>query len=498
MSFSEFLSRVKAYWLVVVLVMAAVLAATTAYLNSQTPTYSAQSTVFVATQGGSTVQELQQGLNFTQGRVATYATLVTTPLVLEQVVDELDLDTTPGQLAEHVEALSPELTSLVEISVSYTDPELAAAIANAAAESLIDTVAEIEDTVSVVQDDGVTEEVLSPLRLTVVKEATVPNNPTSPKRTTTLLLGFIGGAAIAVATVALIAVVDTRIRGARDVRRVTGAPLLARIAHGWLPSRLMFWRPAGLVMRNHASSRRAESFRALRTNVQSLAAAGSNSFAVTSSVKREARTATTLNLAAALAEVGARVVVVDANLRAPKVAAALGLPAEVGLTDVLLGRVPQEKAMQTLSWEGGDGEPLELHVIPAGAKVGNRSALVAFPQMDLLVRELESNYDFVLFDTPAVLSATDAAVVAKQVGSTIVVVTTARTKRGALAEAIESLEQAGGHIAGIALMLPLLPSMVDNDVTPVVDRDATPERLDLDGIDSDEAAPARRTSPPAK
>jgi len=449
-SFREYLSRFRDHWIVFVAIVAAVVGAVWLYSGAQTPEYSAQSTVLVSAQAGTTVQELQQGTNFTQGRVTTYKTLVETPLVLKKVIAELGLLMTPDELAEHIEATSPELTTLIEIAVTYSDAEVAAAIANSAANSLILTVDEVESPVLLADGTAGVDPAISPVRVAVVEGASVPEGPSAPDWRMNTLLALVMGIVLAVTVVALLSTINTRIRGVRDVRRITNAPILGRIAHGS--------RSDQLPIVNNSSGPRAESFRTLRTNIQSLAYSTSNSLAVTSSTSSELRTVTTVNLAIALTEAGARVLVVDANLRDPKVAELLDVHPAVGLTDVLLGQVPLEAAVAR--WEETD-----LSVLPAGRSVANPSELLGSARMVALIDDLESKFDFVLLDTPALLPVTDAAVVAKRVGSAILVATAGVTKRGQLAEAMESLEQANATVAGIVLMLPRRPSTVDNDAT---------------------------------
>lgn len=476
MSLREYISRLKQYWLVFVLIVVGAVAAAWVYSAAQVSEYSARSTVLVSAQAGTTVQELQQGNNFMQGRVTTYTTLVTTPLILERVITDLGLDTTPGELATHIEALSPELTSLIEIAVTYPDAALAADIANSTAASLIVAVGEIEAPIVVTEtpDAGTAPAVeipegTSPVRVEVVEPAAVPASASSPSWTINTVLGLAVGLIVAITVIALISTLGTRIRGVRDLRRVTNAPILGRIVHGS--------RSKPLTVVDSPLSARAESFRSLRTNVQTLADSAPLSIAVTcAGRKSDAGTSTILNLAIALTEAREKVVVVDANLRDPMVAALLDLPASIGLAEVLVDDRPLAEAVHR--WNETD-----LYVVPAGRKVAKPSEVLSSPRMAELITELEREFDFVLVDTPAVLPVTDAAVVAKGVECTIIVCSAGRTKRGELAEALESLERANARVAGVALVLPRRPSAVDNDATRFEfipgDDDGTPSPVDV-------------------
>ena len=244
MSLREYVSRLTQHWVLLALIVASVVGAVWIYSAAQTPGYEARSTVLVSARSGTTVQELQQSNNFIQDRVTTYTALVTTPLVLERVIADLGLETTPGLLARNIEAVSLDLTSLIDIVVTYPDPDLAADIANSAAANLVVAVGEIEapivpEDLPVVEGELPVEEVpvagsvaTSPVRIDVVQGASVPEAPSSPSWTLNTVLGLAVGGILAVTVVALISTLGTRIRGARDVRRVTNAPILGRIAHG--------------------------------------------------------------------------------------------------------------------------------------------------------------------------------------------------------------------------------------------------------------------------
>ncbi len=105
MELSDYIRVLRKSWLIIVAAALVGVAAAAAYSLTRTPIYSAESQVFVSTQGSGSTAELQQGNTFTQARVTTYANLVTTPLVMAPVIDDLNLDMTPAELAEQVTRL---------------------------------------------------------------------------------------------------------------------------------------------------------------------------------------------------------------------------------------------------------------------------------------------------------------------------------------------------------------------------------------------------------
>jgi capsular exopolysaccharide synthesis family protein len=432
---SDYIRILRKSWiLIVVLALVGVAGAATISLL-QTPKYSAASKVFVSTSSSGSVSELAQGNTFTVQRVSTYSDLATTPIVLLPVIAELELDTSEGSLARAISVSAPLNTSIIEITVVDDDPVLAADIANATAESLTKVVDRIE---APSVDDAT-----SAVKLTLVQQAVVPGAPVSPNVPLNIALGLLIGIAIGIGLAVLRQVLDTRIRNERDVELVTDAAIIGGIVYDAKAAN----RP--LIVQDDPRSPRAESFRTLRTNLQFLdVGQGGRSFIVTSSIQSEGKSTTTANLAIALADSGVRVLLVDADLRRPKVANYMGLEGSVGLTDVLIGRVALADVVQ----EWGRGR---LSVLPAGTVPPNPSELLGSAAMGRLITELRSKFDVVLFDTPPLLPVTDAAILSRFVGGVILVVAAGRANRHHLHGAISALENVGSKVSGIVLtMLP--------------------------------------------
>lgn len=432
MELTDYIRILRKNWLIIVVAALLGVGIAATYSLTRTPMYEAQSTVFVSSQSGTSIQELQQGSTFTQSRVTTYTNLVTTPIVMNPVIAELGLeDTTSVELASSVSASSPLNTTLITITVENADPIAAANIANALGASLTSAVESIET------PNG-TE--TSPVRLTRVKDAIPPLSPSSPNVPLNLALGGLVGLAVGIGVAVLRAVLDTRIRTPRDIEQVTDRPLIGAIAFDPKAKE----RP--LIVHADPLSPRAESFRALRTNLQFLDMGGRASFVITSSVPSEGKSTTTINLAIALADAGKRVALLDTDLRKPKVAEYLGIEGGAGLTDVLIGRARVGDVM--LPWGGRS-----MFVLPAGKIPPNPSELLGSTQMRTLLEVLERDFDVVLCDAPPLLPVTDAAILAKATSGAIVVVSAGRTNRHQLSGAVEALGTVGAKIAGLVMSM---------------------------------------------
>lgn len=426
MELSDYLRILRKRWIVIVTMTLLGIAASASATLLTEQRYEASTQVFVFVPTAGTVGELAQGGSFAQNQVRSYAEAVSTPRVLQSVVSELGLDEDAETLAASVSAEAPLNTVNIRISVTRESPTEAAQIANATTESFRAVIADITD---------------GQVSVSVLRTASVPTEAVSPNARLNLALGALVGLAIGIGLAVLREVLDTRVRTPRDIEEITTAPIIGAIAYD--PDAVK--RP--LIVRVDPHSPRAEAFRSLRTNLQFLDLdAAARSFVITSSIPREGKSTTAVNLAIAVADSGARVVLVDADLRRPKVAEYLGLEGAVGLSDVLISRASLSDAVQV--WGRN-----RLSVLPAGTVPPNPSELLGSHAMHSLVRTLESEYDLVIIDMPPLLPVTDAALVSKMTRGAIVVTAVGRTHRGELRGAVSALETVGARTAGVVLSM---------------------------------------------
>ncbi|MDQ1580833.1 MAG: tyrosine-protein kinase [Microbacteriaceae bacterium] len=435
MELRDYIRILRKSWILITLLALAGVGAATGFSLIQTPQYSASAQVFVSTQSSGTAADLVQGSTFTQQRVKTYASLVPTPIVLQPVAAILHLNMAPDKLAKLVTATAQLDTTLIQITATSPDPVQAADIANATSQSLTAVVQTIETA-----DSTSTS---SPVKLTRVQDATVPSVPVSPNIPLNIVLGLLVALALGVGIAVLREVLDTRIRTERDVQQVTDVPIVGGIAYDPKATQ----RP--LIVQADPRSPRSESFRTLRTNLQFLNLRGdAHSFVITSSIESEGKSTTAANLAITLAEAGSRVVIIDADLRRPKLAEYMGLEGAVGLTDVLIGRAELVDVVQP--WGRHN-----LFVLPAGKIPPNPSELLGSQPMANMIAVLEREFDYVLFDAPPLLPVTDAAILAKRTGGALIVVAAGSTHKNQLKGAVSALQHVDAPVSGLILtMLP--------------------------------------------
>jgi capsular exopolysaccharide synthesis family protein len=431
----DYITVLRKGWVLIVVLALVGVAAAAGFSLLKKPVYSASAQVFVSTETSGSASDLAQGNTFTQQRVLTYSNLVSTPIVLLPVIADLKLNITSDQLASMVSATAPTSTTLISITVHDSNPVQAADIANATSQSLTSVVQDIEAT-----DESGT----SSVKLTRVKQADVPSVPVSPNVPVNIALGLLVGLALGVAIAVLRETLDNRVRTELDVEKISDKPVVGGIAFDGKAAE----RP--LIVQVDPRSPRAESFRTLRTNLQFLdIGTGARTFVMTSSVQSEGKSTTVANLAIALDSAGFRVILIDADLRRPRVAEYMDVDTNAGLTDVLIGRAELEDVAHP--WGRGN-----LVVLPAGQIPPNPSELLGSRAMQELIERLQREFDYVLFDAPPLLPVTDAAILSKKASGAIVAVASGKTHKGQLAAAVTSLENVGAPIAGFVItMMPV-------------------------------------------
>jgi len=423
------LSAIRRRWrLVALLVLSALAVASLASLLVK-PTYEARAQLFVSTQGD-TATGLQQGGQFAQQRVKSYAQIIDSPLVTAPVIERLALASTPAQLADRIEATAPLDTVLIDVTVRDTSAVQAQRIADAVAAEFTQVASSLE------RPGGMA---VSAIKVSVVRQADLPSAAISPRPRLNLAAGLLVGLALGVGAALLREALDTTVKGPDELQRQLGLATLGLITYDEEATK----RP--LIVQASPHSSRAEAFRQLRTNLQFLDVdRPPKSIVLTSALPQEGKSTTTCNLAIALGQAGLKVALVEGDLRRPRLAEYMGMEGAVGLTDVLVGRADLDHVLQP--W--GDGQ---LLVLPSGPTPPNPSELLGSQQMQDVLADLESRVDLVLLDAPPVLPVTDGAILATQASGVIVVMCSGKTTREQAQRAVETLRSVDAHIYGIIL-----------------------------------------------
>lgn len=246
----------------------------------------------------------------------------------------------------------------------------------------------------------------------------------SPKVTQNLLTGVGVGLLIPFLVFTLMEIFNTRVQSKEDIERITSVPVIGAVGHNLVSD--------SLVVYNKPRSAMAESFRALRSNLNYFTGSTDHQvFMITSSIPGEGKSFTTLNLATVYALAGKPTVIVGADLRKPKLYDELGLNNSVGLSQFLSGMATLEEVIQPVPSRE------DLFLIAAGPMPPNPSELLLRPKMEELISYLRSRFDYIIIDTPPLSLVTDAFVLSKFVNHTLFVVRQNYTP----SEALKSLDE---------------------------------------------------------
>lgn len=426
MELKDYLRVVRRRWISIAAVTLIGLGLAAGYTLTQTPQFQAKSQLFVSVKAGASATDVSQGNAFAEKRVTSYVSLATSPRVLQAAAQQLRLGDGKA-LAGKVTATSPTQTVLINVTATDSSPELAADVANAVATELISAVNEVED--------------VNIVHLSVFEQAMPSTTPSSPKVATNLALGALLGLLIGATYALLRELLDTKVRSLDDVERTLGAGVLGTFS----TDSTVESEP--LVTQGDQFSHRAESFRQLRTHLQfTNLDGGPQTVVVSSAIAGEGKTSTAVNLAIMLAEGGSRVLLVDADLRRPRVAKALGIEGTVGLSGVLSHTVEFEDAVQV--WGRGEA----LHVLASGRPAPNPSELLGSSTMAKLISRFEDAYEVIIIDAPPLLPVTDPAILGSMSSGVVLVVSAdGRTNRADVAQAAANLDSVKARLLGVVV-----------------------------------------------
>lgn len=275
--------------------------------------------------------------------------------------------------------------------------------------------------------------------------AEVPIKPSRPTPVRNALLAVPIGLAFGVGLVFLFEHLDDSIRSKDDLQRITGPnlPILGLIpAVPWRDRRQVH-----MITLEDPSSPPSEAYRSLRTAVQFLGVEDPlHCLQITSALAGEGKTTTVTNLALVLARAAERpVVVVDCDLRRPRLHEFFGLDNEIGFTSVLQGEVPLSAALRPFP-----AEP-RLSVLTSGPIPSDPSELLASRRTSEVLASLRADGTLVLLDTPPVLPVTDALVVSRCVDATLLVASSGTATGRQVQRALELLDQVDAPVVGTVL-----------------------------------------------
>lgn len=420
MTLGEFLRVVRRRWRVGVAVAVLGIIAATVIAILMPPSYEAKVDVFF-TSSDPTAN--------VSDRVAGYAPLVTNDFVTSSVVTQLGLDETPLQFSRHITVTSQPNSAVLSASVQLSDPAQASAAANGVANSFIQLFGRLEVPPAPNVPAAVTAKLVQP--------AGPPAAATWPS-----VLTFVVGLAVAlvlgIAAALLRNALDPLVRSRGELSALSAGPFLGEVS----ASRRARQEEGGVDAPTAAS---AAEFRRLRSVLRP---AGDDhppgAFTVTSAAADSGRTMVSVNLATALAQVRNTVLLIEADLRNPRISHHFGLDTRTGLTSVLSRSVPLAQAVRPC---GGAG----LRVLPVGPIGPGSEDLLGSPRMAELLAEVREEYDVVVLDTAPLLRDPNAVDLASGTDGVLLVVGAGATRKDDVREAVGLLDQVATPLLGTVL-----------------------------------------------
>jgi capsular exopolysaccharide synthesis family protein len=264
-----------------------------------------------------------------------------------------------------------------------------------------------------------------------------------------VVMGFMAGVGLAY----LAELTDRSFRSPEDIRRRLGLPLVGYIPRHRPEPEAIRQKEEGectldpsLCTHYKPKSANAEAFRGLRTALYfSTASEGYKILQVTSPNPGDGKSTVTGNLAISIAKSGKRVILIDADLRKPRVHKLFGIEAAVGLASVIQGTCTPEAATQECAAVSG------LSLMPCGPIPSNPAEMLTSPRFQELLKSLSEQYDFVLVDTPPLLAVTDPGVVATRVDGTVLTVRITKNGRPGVIRAKDILDSLGARMLGVVV-----------------------------------------------
>jgi len=298
-----------------------------------------------------------------------------------------------------------------------------------------------------------------PNNINVVEHAIAPREPAGPQR----LLGILLAAAIALVMGMCLAIfleyLDNTVRSAADVERMLRLPVLTaipavgrRMRHRLLRGKA---RTEGgdtsrqdMLITREPNSTIAEAYKQLRTSILlSTAGHAPKTLLVTSGNPGEGKTTTAANLALSLAQTGARVLVLDADMRSPRIHTTFDIANVAGLSTALSRDVSEQDILALIDLQDETG----LHVMSAGPIPPNPAELLGSVQMKKLLQTLAANFDHIVIDSPPIANITDGVLLATLVDGVVLVVHGGHSSRELVQRARQLLRGVGARIFGVVL-----------------------------------------------
>jgi succinoglycan biosynthesis transport protein ExoP len=299
----------------------------------------------------------------------------------------------------------------------------------------------------------------TPNNIHVVDYAAVPTGPVGPRRLQAVLIALVLAIAFGVALALFLEYLDDTVNSAGDVERELRLPAVAFIPLAGSATARRFLSLPGrkgnghgptpeLLLHSDSPSLQAEAYRHLRTSVLlSTPGRAPKTLLVTSSVPAEGKTTTVANVATVLSQTGAKVLVIDADMRRPRLHLVFGMENRQGLSSILSSEISDAEIFAMIN----QYKDSNIYLLNSGAIPPNPAELVGSDQMRRLLALTASEFKYTVIDSPPIASFTDGVLISSLVDGVLLVVHAGKTSRQVVKRTRQMLLEIGAKVIGVVL-----------------------------------------------
>lgn len=367
---------------------------------------------------------------------STYKEILLTRSFLMQVSDAIDNIYSWGQIRSMISVSALGETELLSISVTAHNPQHAYLIAKNALELA----------------PAKFESILNGGDVFIVDEAVYSDYPLGKGTIKMTLIGFAVGLIVGIILAYIINLFDKKIHSGVDVAKKYDISLLGQIVHGISVTKKKGRKQEIAdsienILNEKSLFSTVETYKSIRTNIMySIPKTDKGKIiSVSSSSPAEGKTTTVINTAITFAQTGAKVILLDCDLRKPRVHRYLQLSRDNGISNVLCGFCELDNAIQKSKYDS-------LDVIAAGEIPSNPAELLNSDEFDMLLKDLQNKYDYIFIDTPPITVVTDALVLMNKCNGVIVVARENYTTFDVLDVTIENIKKLNTKIFGVVIV----------------------------------------------
>ncbi len=389
-------------------------------------------------------------LDTSSNLVHSYIELLKSRHHLTEAINYSGINISYGELYNMVSTSSVKETGVFKVSVSSHNPHEAAKLAESIAYVVETQICEI----------------LKGSSVKVIDPPIVAGAPYSPNHITNTIIGVVVGLFVSVAIIALIQIFDSKIKTEDDLKRCSKYPILAIVPDMNESSKRGYYKKYYGHYGHYAQTKlynadnknpsligndidfaTSEAFKLLRTKLQYSVTDSENCqiIVVSSAIPGEGKSLSSINLAFSLSQLGKRILLIDADMRCPTLAAKLSISNYPGLSEYLTGLMSVDELLQDIN----AGDDNIFKILTAGSIPPNPVELINSDKMSQMLAELRNQFDYIIVDTPPVGDISDALVAVKFANGVLLVTRHNYCTRAALRDAVQQFEFVDAKILGV-------------------------------------------------